>query len=85
VLCSLGLGFLGAQIVIISTYRGAGKTKTAMNLSIIYAIEQTLLCALGAIFLGLNGIWIAYLLSNTLIVLISWTYFKKNPVTKSVI
>lgn len=84
-LFSLGLGFLGGHIVIVSTYRGAGDTKTAMNLSIFYVIEQTILCAIGGYFFGLSGIWMAYLLSNTLIVIITQLYYLKNPITKSIV
>jgi putative MATE family efflux protein len=84
-LFALGLGFLGGHIVIVSTYRGAGDTKTAMNLSILYVIEQTALCAIGGIILGVNGIWIAYLLSNSLMVIITQLYYWKNPITKSII
>jgi putative MATE family efflux protein len=84
-LFSLGIGFLGGQIVIVSTYRGAGDTKTAMNLSIFYVIEQTLFCAIGGYFLGLDGIWLGYLVSNTIMVIFSQLYYFKNPIKKSIV
>lgn len=77
--------FLGAQIAIVAAYRGAGKTKTAMNLAIIYIILQTALCIYFGEIMGLNGVWIGYAVSNALIFFIVLIFFKRNPLTKSIV
>jgi putative MATE family efflux protein len=82
-LYAYSLCFIGAQVPLISAYRAAGKTKTAMNLSIAYVIFQVILALLLAQFFGLMGVWLAYLVSNSLTFFVIFIYYKKNPVTKS--
>jgi putative MATE family efflux protein len=77
--------FLGAQIAIIAAYRGAGKTKTAMNLSIIYIVLQTALCYYFGTIMGLNGVWVGYSVSNALIFFMVLIYYLRNPLKESIV
>jgi Na+-driven multidrug efflux pump len=80
-------GFFGANVVIISAYRGAGKTKIAMLLSFANIIIQIIL-ALILIFifnLGLFGVWLSYPLTTAIMFVISYLYYKTHPIKQSII
>ncbi len=80
-------GFFGANFVIISAYRGAGKTKIAMLLSFANIIIQIIL-ALILIFifnLSLFGVWLSYPLTTAIMFVISYLYYKTHPIKQSII
>ena len=82
---AVSLCFFGPQIVIIAAYRGAGKAKTAMALSITYALLQVIISYAFAQLFGLMGIWLAFPVSNALALVLAYAYFRKNPIRKGVI
>ncbi len=80
---ALSLGLLGAQIVIVSSYRGSGKTKTAMNLALSYIVIQLVSALILANLFGLFGVWVSYPVANLIMLIITQIYYRKNPITKS--
>lgn len=82
-LYGLSLGIFGAQIVIVSAYRGSGKTKTAMNLSIASIIVHVVSALILAHFFGLFGLWASIFVSNLIMLLVTYAHYKKNPITQS--
>lgn len=80
-------GFFGANVVILSAYRGAGKTTVAMALSFANIFVQ-LIIALILIFvfnLGLFGVWLSYPITTIIIFIISYGYYKTHPIEKSIV
>lgn len=79
-LFSLTIGFTGIQTIIIGALRGAGNTKLGMNISIA-VLGLTVIIAYVFAFLfnfGINGIWLAYPISNFLGAGIAYFYLKKQ-------
>lgn len=80
-------GFLGANVVILSAYRGAGKTKVAMALSFANIFVQ-IIVALILIFvfnLGLFGVWLSYPITTIILFIVSYGYYKTHPIEKSIV
>ncbi|HNV01442.1 MAG TPA: MATE family efflux transporter [archaeon] len=80
-------GFFGANVVILSAYRGAGKTTIAMALSFANIFVQ-LIIALILIFvfnLDLFGVWLSYPITTIIIFIISYGYYKTHPIEKSIV
>jgi putative MATE family efflux protein len=59
-LMSLTFGFLGIMTVMVGSVRGAGATKKAMALSILFLIFQVGFALVFTPILGVIGIWIAF-------------------------
>lgn len=86
---SLGFGFLGIQLALIGTVRGAGKTNVSLYISFVYQwlLEFPLAAVLSIyVFGSVTGIWMAYPIAGAIGAAILITYFlrgtwKKGDVT----
>ena len=80
-------GLFGANVVILTAYRGAGKTTIAMILSFANIFTQ-IIVSLILIFIfnmGLFGVWLSYPITTIIIFIISYGYYKTHPIEKSIV
>lgn len=78
---ALTFGFIGLQMIILGTLRGAGDTKASMNLTLIsqWGIQFPLALVLSRYTtLGLNGIWWSFTVSNVISTAIVLYWFSKS-------
>ncbi|MFH2028000.1 MAG: MATE family efflux transporter [Nanoarchaeota archaeon] len=77
---ALSFGLIGIQMVVIGTFKAAGKMKTSMFLAVFQTFLLFFLSYLFALPLGLNelGIWIAYPTSNIIAVSVAFYFYKKK-------
>jgi len=74
-------GFIGLQMTIMGTLRGAGDTKASMNLTLIsqWLIQFPLALVLSQYTpLGLNGIWWSFTVSNLVSTALVLYWFKRS-------
>jgi putative MATE family efflux protein len=78
---ALTFGFIGLQMIILGTLRGAGDTKASMNMTLIsqWVIQFPLALILSRFTpLGLNGIWWSFSISNIVSTALVLYWFRKS-------
>ena len=77
---SISFGCIGYQMVVLGSYKAAGRTTTSMLLAIIHTfILFTSAYLLAHIFRkGELGIWLAYPIANFSAMFIAWRYYKSK-------
>ncbi len=74
-------GFIGLQMIVLGTLRGAGDTKASMNLTLIsqWVIQFPLALVLSQFTtVGLNGIWWSFSISNVISTALVLYWFQKS-------
>jgi putative MATE family efflux protein len=76
---AFAFGFIGFQMVIIGTLRGAGRTKAAMVLSFFQVVLLVFFAVIYSKFYGFGslGLWIAYPVSNVISAGVAYLIFKR--------
>lgn len=76
---AISFGFIGIQMSILGTLKGAGKTKLSMTLSIVGIALQLILAYILSHFtnLGYNGIWYAYPIAQIFATILTIIVFAK--------
>jgi len=85
---ALSFGFIGIQMVIIGTFKAAGKTSTAMFLALFNTIMLVAISYILSSLFGLQqlGVWIAYPASNVLSAgLAFYFYLRKDWLKKELV
>lgn len=78
---ALTFGFIGIQMIVLGTLRGAGDTKASMNLTLISQWIVQFPLALGLsqwTSLGLDGIWWSFTVSNVVSTALVLYWFKRS-------
>jgi Na+-driven multidrug efflux pump len=77
---SLTFGFIGIQMVIIGTFKGAGQTIMSMFLAIFHTLCLLILSYIFAFLfsLGSFGIWLTYPVTNVFVLIFSLFFYKQK-------
>ncbi len=77
---ALSFGFIGIQMIIISTFKAAGQTMTSMFLAMFHSFTIFITGYLLSTIYKLDelGIWIGYPIANVLAVIVAIYFYKKG-------